>query len=387
MTHAGIKPKIGITMGDPTGIGPEILVGALASGELEDECHPIAIGRSNVLRAAASAMRVVVNIKSLETCDEAIAASLQHKGGDVPTLYCIEAGRAEADLAVEPRIDARGGQAAYDCLIAGTQFCLDGKLDAIVTAPLHKKALQLAGHDWPGHTELLAHLCGTHESAMMLYLPPRNLGPVNDKVLVNNLGADRQSEPIMNTNRGGPAGLGVVHVTLHMALRDVFANLTVTAIAEKIDLAHAYFSRLRKAMHLVDEHGSSHPRIAVAALNPHGGEHGRFGDEESRIIEPAVRLARERGIRVEGPLPVDTLMPKAVRGEYDAVVAMYHDQGHIALKLLDMYEAVNITLGLPIIRTSVAHGTAHDIAWQGIAKPGGMTQAILAAARLARSRV
>ena len=380
MTQAGIRPKIGITMGDPTGIGPEILVGALASGQLEQECHPIAIGRSKVLRAAASTMRAEIEIRSFDTCQQAIDASLQRNGKRDRTVFCVETGLAEADRATEPRIDARGGQAAYDCLIAGTQLCLDGTLDAIVTAPLHKKALQLAGHDWPGHTELLAHLCGTHESAMMLYLPPSNLKPTNTEETTN------QAEPSMKPHRGGPAGLGVVHVTLHMALRDVFANLTIPAISEKIDLAHAYFSRLRKSMQLVDEHGSTSPRIAVAALNPHGGEHGRFGDEEIRIIEPAVRLAQQRGIRVEGPLPVDTLMPKAVRGDYDAVVAMYHDQGHIALKLLDMFEAVNITLGLPIIRTSVAHGTAHDIAWQGIAKPGGMTQAVLAAARLARSR-
>jgi 4-hydroxythreonine-4-phosphate dehydrogenase len=325
-------------------------------------------------------MRVEIEIRSFDTCQQAIDASLQRNGKRDRTVFCVETGVAEADLATEPRIDACGGQAAYDCLIAGTQLCLDGTLDAIVTAPLHKKALQLAGHDWPGHTELLAHLCGTHESAMMLYLPPGNLKPTNTEETTN------QTEPSMKPHRGGPAGLGVVHVTLHMALRDVFANLTIPAISEKIDLAHAYFSRLRKSMQLVDEHGSTSPRIAVAALNPHGGEHGRFGDEEIRIIEPAVRLAQQRGIRVEGPLPVDTLMPKAVRGEYDAVVAMYHDQGHIALKLLDMFEAVNITLGLPIIRTSVAYGTAHDIAWQGIAKPGGMTQAVLAAARLARSR-
>lgn len=386
MTQLGIKPKIGITMGDPTGIGPEILVGAIATGNLDHECHPIAIGRSNVLRAAASAMRVDVDVLAFTNCEDAIAASLQQGKGVRRTLLCLETGLDDADHAVEPRIDARGGQAAYDCLVAGTQLCLDGTLDAIVTAPLHKKALQLAGHDWPGHTELLAHLCGTHESAMMLYLPPRP--PVQAKADENESNRDTPGNlvPVQKPQRGGPAGLGVVHVTLHMALRDVFSNLTVAAISEKIDLAHAYFSRLRKAMRLVDEQGSTHPRIAVAALNPHGGEHGRFGDEEIRIIEPAVRLAQERGIRVTGPLPVDTLMPKAVRGEYDAVVAMYHDQGHIALKLLDMYEAVNITLGLPIIRTSVAHGTAHDIAWQGIAKSGGMTQAILAAARLARSR-
>lgn len=385
MTQLGIKPKIGITMGDPTGVGPEILVGAIATGNLDNECHPIAIGRSNVLRAAASAMRVDIEVLAFSNCEDAIAASLRQGMGVRRTLLCLETGLEDADQALEPRIDARGGQAAYDCLVAGTQLCLDGTLDAIVTAPLHKKALQLAGHDWPGHTELLAHLCGTHESAMMLYLPPRP--PVQAHANEDeSCDTTRNFVPVQNPQRGGPAGLGVVHVTLHMALREVFANLTVAAISEKIDLAHAYFSRLRKAMQLVDEQGSTHPRIAVAALNPHGGEHGRFGDEEIRIIEPAVKLAQERGIRVEGPFPVDTLMPKAVRGEYDAVVAMYHDQGHIALKLLDMYEAVNITLGLPIIRTSVAHGTAHDIAWQGVAKSGGMTQAILAAARLARSR-
>ena len=189
---------------------------------------------------------------------------------------------------------------------------------------------------------------------MMLYLPP---GP---------------------PRHGGEAGFGVVHVTLHMALRDVFKHLTIDSIDEKIRLANNVFTRILQAMQLPGA-----PRIAVAGLNPHAGESGRFGCEEQDIILPAVLKARENKIDVVGPLPVDTLMPKAVDGEFDAVVAMYHDQGHIALKLLDMFDAVNVTLGIPIIRTSVAHGTAHDIAWQNRARSSGMVQAVLTAARLA----
>jgi 4-hydroxythreonine-4-phosphate dehydrogenase len=162
-----------------------------------------------------------------------------------------------------------------------------------------------------------------------------------------------------------------------MALREVFQNLSVDNIVEKIHLAQDTFERFRRAYKL-----DGPPALAVAALNPHGGEGGLFGDEESRIIAPAVAQARLRGWHVQGPLPVDTLMPRAVQGEFDAVIAMYHDQGHIALKLLDMFDAVNITLGLPIVRTSVAHGTAHDVAWQGKARASGMVQAILSAAWL-----
>jgi 4-hydroxythreonine-4-phosphate dehydrogenase len=162
-----------------------------------------------------------------------------------------------------------------------------------------------------------------------------------------------------------------------MALRDVFQNLTTQAVLEKIRLADVSLSSIRRSMNLTGP-----ARIAVAALNPHGGEGGRFGDEETSNIEPAVLMAKSEGIDVAGPFPVDTLMPKAVDGGFDAVVAMYHDQGHIALKLLDMFDAVNITLGLPILRTSVAHGTAHDIAWQNKAEASGMVQAVLTAARL-----
>jgi len=295
----------------------------------------------------------VIELDSLSRSDT--LESIRREGDEhsPPPLLCFVAGSEAADEATKPCIDARGGAAAHDALVVAANAAIAGDLDAIVTAPLHKVALHEAGHDWPGHTELLAHLCGVDQYAMMLYLPPGK------------------------SDRGGPAGLGVVHVTLHMALREVFQHLRVDAIFEKIELAQIAFTKLRRSLGL-----PPCPALAVAALNPHAGEGGLFGDEESRLIVPAVDRAIERGWNVVGPLSVDTLMPAAVAGKYDAVIAMYHDQGHIALKLLDMFDAVNITLGIPIIRTSVAHGTAHDIAWQGRARASGMVQAILTAARL-----
>ncbi len=268
-------------------------------------------------------------------------------------IVCFECGSADADHATTPKIDARGGAAAHAALIAGAQAALDKQIDSIVTAPLHKAALHAAGHVWPGHTELLAYLCGVSNYAMMLYLPP--------------------GKP----NRGGEAGLGVIHVTLHVAMRQIFDLLTQDAIYEKIELSQKAFERIRSALGLLPS-----PALAVAALNPHAGESGLFGDEEVQVITPAVLRAQDRGWNVEGPLSVDTLMPLAVQGKYDAVVAMYHDQGHIALKLLDMFDAVNITLGLPIIRTSVAHGTLMISLGRDKQKCSGMIQAILTAARL-----
>lgn len=348
-----VKPSIAITIGDPTGVGPEIIVKAIASSQLDEHCKPLIIGRSAILRQAAQTCSIPIEINEVESVAEwRLKSEVQH-AMKTPSLWCLVTGKAEADNATEPKVDIRGGQLAFDCLVRATTLALQGQVDAIVTSPLHKVALLAAGHDWPGHTELLAHLCGVKEHAMMLYLPP---------------GRPRH---------GGQAGFGVVHVTLHMALREVFVHLTIDAIDEKIRLANDVFVRIRKAMGLVGA-----PRIAVAGLNPHAGESGRFGSEEQTIIAPAVLKAMKSQIDVVGPLPVDTLMPKAVDGGFDAVVAMYHDQGHIALKLLDIFDAVNVTLGLPIIRTSVAHGTAHDIAWQNRAESSGMVQAVLTAARL-----
>ncbi|XZE35178.1 4-hydroxythreonine-4-phosphate dehydrogenase PdxA [Pirellulaceae bacterium SH501] len=340
-----------ITLGDPTGVGPEITAKSLANPELRRSARFVVVGSPRALELACQSTGCQLDVEIVTDIDSIpIEDDTNHP---TPKAFCIPAGPNDWGDSIEPTIQAKGGSAAYEALVLATKLTLAGKVNALVTSPLQKKSLQLAGHDWPGHTELLASLCDVKDHAMMLYLPP---GP---------------------PKHGGPAGLGVVHVTLHMALREVFEHLTQTNIVEKIHLAHRVFSRIRGSLALAGP-----PKIAVTALNPHGGESGRFGDEEIRIIAPAVAKAQSEGFNVSGPHPVDTLMPKAADGAYDAVVAMYHDQGHIALKLLDMFDAVNITLGLPIVRTSVAHGTAHDIAWKNIAKATGMSQAILTAIRL-----
>jgi 4-hydroxythreonine-4-phosphate dehydrogenase len=323
------KPIIAVTLGDPTGIGPEITIESIACSDITESVRLIVLGSPEVLHRAARFVNRDMAIDCIGSVDDITNIPFSSKN----SICCLPTGPDNWDD-LQPTVMAKGGEAAYQCLVRGTELALAKKVDAIVTCPLHKVALHLAGHDWPGHTELLAELCGVHDHAMMLYLPPQPNG------------------------RLGPLGLGVVHVTLHMALRDVFEHITVESIQEKIGLAHHVFDRIGKAT------GNPYNvRIAVAALNPHCGEQGRFGREEIEIIQPAVELAKQNGLPVAGPLAVDSLMYKAAAGEYDAVVAMYHDQGHIALKLLDMFDAVNITLGLPIVRTSVAHGTAHDIAW------------------------
>jgi 4-hydroxythreonine-4-phosphate dehydrogenase len=242
-------------------------------------------------------------------------------------------------------VSAAGGRAAARAVEAAFAATRAGHAAAIVTGPLHKEALHAAGYDVPGHTELLARACGLGDDAasMMLWLP---------------------------TAAGG--GLGVVHATLHESLRTALARLSPAAIESAgVRLASLLTALLGRP-----------PRIAVAALNPHGGEGGLFGDEESTIVAPAVATLAAAGIAVTGPLPADTLFLRASRGEFDGVVALYHDQGHIPIKLLGMHRAVNITLGLPLVRTSVAHGTGFDIVGTGRADPASMLAAIAAAGRL-----
>lgn len=360
------KPLIVITQGDPAGVGPEVIVGAWGESVVHDWCRPVVVGHPEILRRAAKLWQTGVAVAEVASPEEA------RPSHDV--IPCIPCGSDDV-LAVEPgKLDARAGQAAYDAVLAATRMALDGQVEAIVTAPLHKEALHRAGHDYPGHTELLAHLCGVDDYAMMLYLGP------DDGVL-------------------SPAGLAVVHVTLHTSLRSVFGLLTQDAILAKARLADRFMSHLmglKGPVHAGRKKGSellssskivltplSRPRIGVCALNPHGGEGGLFGDEEITIIRPAVERGLAEGLLLEGPLPVDTLMVRARDGRFDAIVAMYHDQGHIALKLLGMHRAVNVTLGLPIIRTSVAHGTAFDIAWHRQAETSSMVEAIRVASRLA----
>jgi 4-hydroxythreonine-4-phosphate dehydrogenase len=333
-------------MGDPAGIGPEVILRAWPDTRIHDTVQPFVIGHPDVLRKAAGLVGSGEQIVVLDSIEE--VNNLAANAGIVPVINVCSDDAAAAPTGV---VDARSGEAAYQCVTAAARWALEKRIDGLVTAPLSKLALHAAGHNYPGHTELLAEMCGVRHFAMMLYLPPGDLVRA-------------------------PAGLGVAHVTLHQSMRSVFSDMTTAAIVSKCELANDVMRRL----------GVTKPRIAVCALNPHAGEEGLFGDEESTIILPAVTESRAAGIDARGPYPTDTLMMRARDGEFDAVVAMYHDQGHIALKLLGMHAAVNITLGLPIMRTSVAHGTAFDRAWQGTARGEGMIAAILTGAKLARAK-
>jgi 4-hydroxythreonine-4-phosphate dehydrogenase len=325
------SPRLLITMGDVAGIGPEII--ARAWPDLLRFCRPVVIGDPDWLRRALDLTGTAATVVPVQDPAEVEPAP------DV--LPCLPG--SDQDLSgVRPgRVSAAAGRAAYDFLCTAIDRTLAGEVDGIVTAPLHKEGLRAAGLPYPGHTEILAERSGTRQFAMMLY-------------------AD---------------GLGVAHVTLHMALRDVFRHLSTPAVVEKVRLLAGLLERLL----------GRRPRIGVAALNPHASDGGLFGDEEATILEPAVAQASALGIDVTGPWPSDTLFVRARRGEFDGIVAMYHDQGHIPFKLLGGLRAVNISLGLPLVRTSVAHGTAYDIAGRGVADPTSLVEAARVAARLVQT--
>ncbi len=339
------RPILALSMGDAAGVGPEVIAGCWSDARIHAVCRPVVLGHPEVLRRASDARGAGLVVERIDS-----VAQLDDSLNDAATLPCIAVGDADVLEVPHGTHDARTGEGAYQAVFAAAELALSGEIDGMVTAPLSKAALRAAGYDYPGHTELLAELCGVSQFAMMLYLPP---GVANKS----------------------PAGLGVAHVTLHMSLREALDQITIDAVAQKCQLADDMMRRL----------GLAAPRVGVAALNPHAGEQGLFGEEELRVISPAVERARGQGIDTTGPLPADTLMIAARNGEFDAVVAQYHDQGHIALKLLAMHSAVNVTLGLPIVRTSVAHGTAFDLAWQGKAETTGMVAAIETAAKLASS--
>ena len=337
------RPTVALTLGDVAGIGPEVVALAWSLPAWHDLARPFVVGDSTILRRA---LALVGGSERIEVQTIARPEDAQPSPRVIP---CLDLDRVAAlDLAnVSPgQVDARAGAAAAAFLDAAIELALARQVDAIVTLPLHKESLHRAGVRHPGHTEILAERCGVPEHAMMLYLPPEATG-------------------------GSGNGLGVIHATLHVALRQVFDLLTVDSVAAKIGLADAALRPLT---------GGRPPRVAVAGLNPHAGENGLFGREEIETIAPAVARCLALGVDVVGPIAADTLFGRAVAGEFDAVVAMYHDQGHVALKTIGFDQAVNVTLGLPIVRTSVAHGTAFDIAWQG--RPVG-TLSLIAAVRVA----
>lgn len=340
---ASEKPLLALTLGDPAGVGPEIVAAACASPEVHDWCRPVVVGHPEMIRRAIALRQTGATVQVIVRVEDAVPSPAH--------VCCLATGSDNALNAPRCEIDGRSGQAAYDAIVAATQLALAGRVDGIVTAPLHKQALHEAGHDYPGHTELLAEMCGVDDFAMMLYLGPE--------------------EPVR-----GPAGLAVVHVTLHTAMLNVFHEMTSAEVLAKAKLADSFMRRMK----------GERPKIGVCALNPHGGEGGLFGREELEVIRPAIEQGLNEGLDLEGPMPADTVMIRARDGEFDAVVAMYHDQGHIALKLLGMHRAVNVTLGLPIVRTSVAHGTAFDLAWKGTAEVGSMIEAIRVAVKLTGER-
>jgi len=345
------KPVLLLTCGDPAGIGPEVVVKAWDATPAHARARLRVVADAGML-ADALTTRAGLPQPRIESI-----ASDDPRESTPDRLLVIEPGSgrqdvAAGDVAIPPRVaaglvSAAGGASAAAAVETAARLVREGLARGIVTGPLHKAALHAAGIEVPGHTEMLARACGLPDSAvsMMLWLPL----PAET--------ADRR------------AGLGVVHVTLHESLSCAVARLTTEGIVQ---------ASMRLAGLLASLLGRS-PRIAVAALNPHGGESGLFGDEESRLIAPAVRRLTVAGIDATGPLPADTLFLRASRGEFDGVVAQYHDQGHIPIKLLGMHRAVNITLGLPLVRTSVAHGTAFDIVGTGLADPASMLAAIDAA--------
>ena len=325
-----MTPIVAITMGDAAGIGPEIIVKALATAVVYQIARPLVIGDRARLARAAEIARVSVAVAALP---DPGAASFR-----VGTIDCIDVGLVPEDLPFG-RVSARAGEAAFRYVERAVALARAGTIDAICTAPLNKEALHAAGHHYPGHTELLAALTGAPEVSMMLTAPR----------------------------------LRVIHCTTHIGLVEAIARIDPPLVERTI----------RRGHDALVHSGIVAPRIAVCAINPHAGENGLFGrGEEETKIAPAIRAARAAGIDAEGPLAADTVFFRAVRGDFDLVVAMYHDQGHCPVKVLGLESGVNVTVGLPVIRTSVDHVTAFDIAGTGAADERSLIAAIQAAAEL-----
>jgi 4-phospho-D-threonate 3-dehydrogenase / 4-phospho-D-erythronate 3-dehydrogenase len=328
-------PLLAITMGDAAGVGPEIVMKALGHPEIHTICRPLVIGDAARLESASHIVRSPLQVRPI-TAEQIATSSF-----DPAHVHCIDLQLVPAGLPWG-KLSAIAGEAAYRYIEVAAQLALRHQVAAICTAPLNKEALHLAGHNFPGHTELLASLTGTPEVSMMLVTPK----------------------------------LRVLHVTTHIGLLDAIERIEPGLVERTIARGHEALVRS----------GIARPRIAVCGINPHAGENGLFGrgEEETKIV-PAIEACRRHGWNVEGPLPADTLFFRAQRGDFDLVVAMYHDQGHGPVKVLGLESGVNITVGLPVIRTSVDHGTAFDIAGTGVADERSLLEAIRQAVQLAPS--
>jgi 4-hydroxythreonine-4-phosphate dehydrogenase len=325
------RPVIAITMGDAAGVGAEIIVKSLAHADLYDRCRPLVIGDKARLEQAIGICGLDLKVAAVKG-----VADARFQPGAVD---CIDLGLIPTDLPFG-KLSPVAGDAAYQYVKTACELAMAHEVGAICTAPLNKEALHAGGHIYPGHTELLAELCGTPEVSMMLTAPK----------------------------------LRVIHVTVHIGLIDAIAKIEPGLVERTITRGH---DTLEKA-------GIANPRIGVCGINPHAGENGLFGHgEEAEKIVPAVKRCQARGWRVEGPLPADTLFYRATRGDFDLVVAMYHDQGHGPVKVMGIEAGVNITVGLPLVRTSVDHGTAFDIAGTGKADERSLLEALRQAIELA----
>ncbi|MFC1506847.1 4-hydroxythreonine-4-phosphate dehydrogenase PdxA [Thermoproteota archaeon] len=329
-----MNPILGITMGDAAGVGPEIIDKALAKKEFYDIARPIVIGDVSVIEDALKVAKVKVDINSVKDISE---AKYEHGTIEVIDLKNIQLSELKMG-----QVQAMAGKASVKYVEKAVEMALENKIDAIVTAPLNKEAMNLAGYDYAGHTEILAHLTKTKDYAMMLV-----------------------------------AGqLRVIHVTTHVSMRDACELIKKDRVLTTIRLTDEVTKKM----------GVEAPKIAVSGFNPHAGESGLFGNEEIEEIIPAIESAKKNNMNVIGPMPPDTVFLRASRGEYDAVVAMYHDQGHIPVKMLGFESGINVTIGLPIIRTSVDHGTAYRRAGLrlGTGDPTSLEEAMKLAVQMAK---
>ncbi|GAA3938776.1 4-hydroxythreonine-4-phosphate dehydrogenase PdxA [Microbacterium soli] len=325
------RPLIAVTMGDPAGVGPEIVAAALADPQIVADSRAIVIGDAERLRQGAAVQGIDVQVAPVDGVEDAVF--------EPGRINVIDLGQVPSDLPWG-ELSAAAGEAAYQYIVRACELARRGEVQAICTAPLNKEALHLAGHPYPGHTELLAELLDTAEVSMMLATPT----------------------------------LRVIHVTTHIGLVDAIAAIEPGIVERTIRRGHQALVAA----------GNPRPRIGVAAINPHAGEGGLFGNGEEELkILPGVRAAQRDGIDAHGPLPADTLFFLAGRGDYDLVVAMYHDQGHGPIKVLGIEAGVNITVGLPVPRTSVDHGTAFDIAGTGRVDSRSMIEAVRQAIEVA----
>ena len=319
-------PTVAITTGDPAGIGPEVVLKALADRELLSTARWVVIGDAAILNMVGKQ----IGLRPPD-CIVQDGRSAQWPGSRTAQVCLLDVHQLEPSQFTVGKLSAACGSAALEYVRTATQLCLDGEADAMVTAPLNKEAVSLTGQSFTGHTEFIADLSKAAESRMLL---------VNDY-------------------------LRVIHVSTHRSLRSA-CELDTPRILRTIQLGNEALQSL----------GFAQPRIAVCGLNPHAGENGLFGSEDLELIVPAIQAAQDMGLICEGPFPADTIFIQAVRGAYDLVVAMYHDQGHVPMKLLDFEHTINVSLGLPIIRTSVDHGTAFDIAGKNRADPSSLKAAM-----------